>query len=360
MNAAETALWPASALYGAVVRARAWAYRRGLRRPARLPCAVVSIGNLTVGGTGKTPMIFEVAQRWLRQGKRVGILTRGYRGFLRRGTRGVRIVCAGESVAGNFGDEPSLLLKRLSEESGAGDRLFMGVGADRAAAGRALVRLGVECLLLDDGFQHFELARDVDVVMVDATKPFGGGHLLPAGRLREPKTALRRADILVITRSGRAPAAEAALQRFSLAPIFYAETELERITRFYGNGDSGDNPNAELPPEGPRYFAFCGIGNPKAFFEDCARWGLNVTARKAFADHHVFSGAEMEELRAMAARSGANALLCTEKDTFNLPPGSGARLEIFYARIRLRLGRNADFWRALDARLAENRQETRA
>jgi tetraacyldisaccharide 4'-kinase len=360
MNPAERALWPASTLYGAAVRARAWAYRRGLRHAATLRSTVVSIGNLTVGGTGKTPMVLEVAQRWLREGKRVGILTRGYRGFLRGGSGKARIVRVGEAVAGIPGDEPSLLLKRLAEETGAPERLFLGVGKDRAAAGRALEQLGVEWLLLDDGFQHLELARDVDVVMVDATIPFGGGHLLPAGRLREPKSAVGRADILVITRSKHAPATEAALQRFSQAPIFYAETELDRIPQFRGYSDAAGTSGGEIFPEGPRYFVFCGVGNPNALFEDCKRWGLNITGRKAFADHHLYSVAEMTELRAMAVESGANALLCTEKDTFNLPHGSEAGLGIFYARVRLRVIDDAGFWRAFEARLAKSRQELRA
>jgi tetraacyldisaccharide 4'-kinase len=360
MNALETALWPVSALYGAAVRARAWTYRRGLRRPENLKGAVVSIGNLTVGGTGKTPMVLEIARHWLREGKQVGILTRGYRGFLRGGSGKTGIVRPADASRAKLGDEPRLLLRRLSEEAGAGDRLFLGIGKNRAAAGRALERLGAEWLVLDDGFQHLELARDVNVVMVDATQPFGGGHLLPAGRLREPKTALARADLLVITRSKRAPAVEAVLRRFSSATICYAETELEGICTFSGSVDTGAEVRSELSAEGRRYFAFCGIGNASAFFEDCARWGLKVTGHKAFADHHDYSAAEVRALRTRAQSSGANALLCTEKDSFNLPPEFAGSDEIFFARIRLRLSDDAGFWRALESRIAQNRQGSRA
>ncbi len=185
MKLKDSLLWPFTLPYGAATRLRALAYRRGILRQCRLDDVVISVGNLTTGGTGKTPMVLWIAQRLLSEGKKVGILTRGYRGKT--------------SSGGSTSDEVRFLQARL------GDSVAFGVGADRFARGRELSARGVEWFILDDGFQHQQLARSVNIVLIDATNPFGGGHLLPAGRLREPKSALARADIIVITRSERAP-----------------------------------------------------------------------------------------------------------------------------------------------------------
>ena len=185
MNIGQSLLWPLTLPYGAVSRLRARAYKKGLLRQQRLHGVVISVGNLTTGGTGKTPMVLWLAERLLAEGKKAGILTRGYRGET--------------SLTGSTSDEVQLLQRRL------GDRVAFGIGADRFARGSELATRGIDWFILDDGFQHLQLARDVDIVLIDATNPFGGGHLLPAGRLREPKAAISRADIVVITRSGHAP-----------------------------------------------------------------------------------------------------------------------------------------------------------
>src|SRR5271170_3223203 len=201
----RTILLPLSVLYGGLARARAALYRRGVFRSRRLKGVVISVGNLTVGGTGKTPMVLWLAERLAAEGHRPAILTRGYRG-------------AGQSDASGLptSDEVALLRERL------GARAQLGVGKDRYASGRTLERHGASWFILDDGFQHLALGRDADIVLIDATDPFGGGQLLPAGRLREPRTALARADVVVITRSEHAPALETVVGRFTDAPIFYA------------------------------------------------------------------------------------------------------------------------------------------
>ncbi len=292
-------LWPLSVLFSIAVRARVWCYKRGIFRARKLPGTVISVGNLTVGGTGKTPTVLWIAERLAEEGKKTAILTRGYRGAMDGRTR-----------AEPQSDEVVLLRERLC------GRVQIGVGADRHKKGEALARHGTEWFVLDDGFQHLQLARDADVVLIDATDPFGGGTALPAGRLREPISALRRADVVVITRSVQAPAPaiEAMIRRHTKAPIFYATTKLLSVLRV-------PHLAVALPPQDwtrGRFLAFCGIGNPAAFFEDLRRWGFQVVGERSFADHHVYSAQEMNELEHMAAICEADALICTEKDVWNL------------------------------------------
>jgi tetraacyldisaccharide 4'-kinase len=198
-----------------------------------------------------------------------------------------------------------------------------------------LARHGVEWFVLDDGFQHLELARDVDIVLLDATDPFGGGRTLPAGRLREPISALQRADVVLITRSVQspAPAIEAMVRRFTRCPILYTNTRLESVLRL-------PQLVVEFPPADwtrARFFAFCGIGNPAAFFEDLRRWGIQVVGERSFADHHVYSVQEAVALEGLARSCGAEALLCTEKDVWNLRHVQFTGIPAYCCRITLDL-----------------------
>ncbi len=326
MTLLRTLLWPASLLFQAMVRLRAWGYRRGVFKQQRLNCVVVSVGNLTVGGTGKTPMVIWLAERLHAGGKRVGILTRGYRGTSRPGEHGVL-----------QSDEVALLRARL------GKKAQLGVGADRYTAGEVLERHGVEWLVLDDGFQHLRLARDVEIVLLDATDPFGGGYLLPAGRLREPKSALSRADLAVISRSEHAPAIEAVVRRHTTAPIFYAQTRLEGVYPLLRDA------SVPQPVEWreKKFFAFCGIGNPAAFAEDLRRWGIQIFGSAAYRDHHRYSARDAEQLERRAQAAGAEALLCTEKDIFNLDPSQFRLLPVFFCRITLEISGVQNFWQAV-------------
>jgi tetraacyldisaccharide 4'-kinase len=336
----ESLLWPLSVPYGAVAHLRARAYRKGLLRQRRLDGAVISVGNLTVGGTGKTPMVLWLAQRLLEEGKRVGILTRGYRG---RADRAAHTDEYGDAIAtpastssggGTSSDEVRLLATRL------GHHVEIGVGADRYARGLELAKQGVDWFVLDDGFQHMQLTRDVDIVMVDATNPFGGGRMLPSGRLREPRTALKRADVIVITRSERAPAVEATIRRDSDAPIFYARTGLDSIRSISDGQIGGVVPPADLGP----LFAFCGIGNPSAFVSDLREWGVQVAGHKFFRDHHPFTDRDDVEILSEAEATGAQGLICTEKDLYNLHGIYFSELPVFFCAISLRIDREEEFW----------------
>ncbi len=297
---------------------------------------MISVGNLTVGGTGKTPMVMWLAERLIAEGKKVGILTRGYRG--------------GESAdekGRQASDEVALLRGRLARAA------MLGVGADRFAKGQMLERHGVQWFLLDDGCQYLKLARDVEIVLLDSTDPFGGGLLLPAGRLREPRAAIRRANIVIITRSEHAPAVETLVKRSTNAPIFYAQTELEGV---YDSGDEFAAPRFTDCRENG-LLAFCAIGNPRAFFDDLNRWGFTIAGEASYRDHHRFTREDAARLNRLALGVGAEGLICTEKDLFNGARLCAGRLPVWICRTRLRVSEGDQFWRTVREQAARSRAE---
>lgn len=333
MSWQKSLLWPLALPYGAAAHLRARAYRKGILQQQRLPGVVVSVGNLTVGGTGKTPMVLWIAERALAAGKRVGILTRGYRGDTAPSSAGGTESAEVSSTS----DEVQLLHARLS------DRVAFGVGANRYVRGLELARRGVNWFILDDGFQHLQLARDVDIVLIDATDPFGGGRVLPAGRLREPRTALERAGIVMITRSFHAPAVEAAVQRDSEAPVFYARAELESVSAPF------DPHLTEAEARARKLFAFCGIGNPSAFVADLRDWGFQVVGHTFFPDHHRYNDNDIRGIERAARAAGADGVICTEKDSYN-SRGVWSEMDLWIATISMRVEREDDFWRAVTQR----------
>jgi tetraacyldisaccharide 4'-kinase len=334
MKLRDALLWPFSLPYEIVVRLRSEAYNHGLLPQRRLGATVISVGNLTVGGTGKTPMVLWIAERLLAEGKDVGILTRGYRAKPRSVTQ------PSSASSDSTSDEVQLMRARL------GGSVAFGVGANRFARGSELATRGIKYFVLDDGFQHRQLARDVDIVLIDATNPFGGGHLLPAGRQREPRSALARANILVITRGDHSPAIEAAVRHDSNAPVFYAKPQLESIHL------AEDNSAADVAAlRKKRFFAFCGIGNPPAFLADLREWGFEVAGHKFFPDHHLYTQRDALLIESEARRTAAETLICTEKDFFNLRGSRGdvrwEDLPVFYCRISMRIDRPEQFWSAI-------------
>lgn len=313
-------LWPLSQVYGAYVRCRRALYSRGWLQSRRLRAPVISVGNLTVGGTGKTPMVLWLAQRFLAQGKKVAVLTRGYKGS------------QGSS------DEIEMLKRRLQ------NKVLFGVGPDRFASGTRLESENeIDLFLLDDGFQHLQLARDLDILMLDGSRELEKEWLLPAGALREPIAARRQADILIVSRKFERPEAKDA-HSFS---IFYAQTQLLGFRRFA----SGDEEKcvAELG-SGP-FVAFCGIGNPTGFFDDLCRWHVPLADKEAYPDHHRYSSNEVAELCSIAERCGASGLVTTEKDAENLG-GASARLPIWIAVIDFVFTAESELLAAIDRKLA--------
>ncbi len=223
-RALQVALWPASVVWQVIVRTRAAAYRKGAFHSKRLPGTVISVGNITAGGTGKTPMVLWLVERLHAEGKRAAVLTRGYRSTP-DGPGGIP-----------QSDEVAIYRSRLQAHA------ELGVGANRFASGKILSRHGVEWFVLDDGFQHMQLARDVDIVLLDASDPFASGWMIPSGLLREPKSALARADIIVVTRSPHTPAIETIVQRITHVPIFHAVTQLLDVMKFPGQSATPAKP----------------------------------------------------------------------------------------------------------------------
>lgn len=281
-------LWPLSLLYGVVVRSRAWLYAKGWLKQKRLSATVISVGNITMGGTGKTPMVIWLAERFLAEGKRVGILSRGY-----RGTNGTS-------------DEIEIMKQHL------GGRAFFGVGKDRYAEGRRLEKQGIDIFLLDDGFQHSQLARDYDIVLIDAIQPLRGEALLPTGSLREPRSAVNRADLVIFTRTNHTPGAIWAMQHSPQFPVFPARTTLVAFRRL------GKTEVAFSADEAGPFFAFCGIGNPEGFYRDLGEWKIPVVGKSTFRDHHRYTEADVHGMEISATELGAKAFVTTEKDEQNL------------------------------------------
>lgn len=320
-------LWPLSLLYGAAVRARVWMYQKGWLKQRRLRAAVISVGNLTVGGTGKTPMVIWLAERFLAEGKRVAILSRGYRG------------------SSGTSDEIELMKFRLPS------RVAFGVGKNRFAAGQRLeAQQPVDIFLLDDGFQHLQLARDLDILLVDASRPLRDESLLPSGRLREPLCAIQRTDLVVFTRVNDQLSLKRAIQEFPEFPIFAASTRLIRYRRM--TLDQQDiAPDFELPPQ--PLFAFCGVGNPDSFFADADRWGNVIVGRAVYRDHHSYSPNDLRRLEDSAKSAGARALITTEKDAQNLGDLRFSSLPIYYCEIEIKVTDTAQFQALVQRKLRE-------
>jgi tetraacyldisaccharide 4'-kinase len=313
-------LWPASKLYGLSVSIRAGLYANGWLKQKRLKAAVISIGNLSVGGTGKTPLVIWLAEKLLAQGQRVAILTRGYRGT------------AGSS------DEVEVMRSRLQ------NRVVFGVGKNRFAEGQRIEsHQAIDIFLLDDGFQHLQLARDVDIVLIDASRPMTQA-LLPAGPMRESLSALTRAGIIIFSRTENTPGAKEALQRLSSLPIFSASTRLVGLRRL---DDEGPLKTVAELGSGP-FFVFCGIGNPEAFVRDLQRWGITPGGQMFFADHHRYTLEGVQAIEQAARRVGANGLLITEKDSCNLRGLTFQSLPVYVAVIDLEISTETEFLAAIN------------
>jgi tetraacyldisaccharide 4'-kinase len=302
-----------AALYGLLVRLRLWCFRRGWLPTSRLPCRVISVGNLTVGGTGKTPIVILLAEWLLAQGRRVAILSRGYK---RASANRHLLVSDGSRLLADpleAGDEPFLMGQRCP-------RAIVAVGADRAALGGwVLARFPVDCMILDDGFQHRALHRDVDLVLLDATDATGLDAMLPAGRLREPLSGLARAHAVLITRAERKEDVEAVLGRLRtisgpLEDCIEVVFQPQTLLSVQGRG--------KRPLEwcrGKKIWLASGIGNSDSFHRSAASLGADIRGETTLQDHHCYRPADVGEIRAKAQAAGAEIVLTTEKDAVKLP-----------------------------------------
>lgn len=306
-------LSPLGALYGAVMRARTALYRRGTLKVHRIDATVISVGNITTGGTGKTPLVEWLARAVAsRSGKRVCILTRGYG---RADERARVLVSDGERLLADTelgGDEPQLLAESLKGVAAVIS------DADRVAAARwAMENLTSEVFILDDGFQNLRIARDLDIVTVDATAPFGGGRMLPRGRLREPAGGLARADVIIITRADQANEIgelRKEIEQFSSGrPAFLSRARTRGLRPLSSTGAGAWD--SSLPRT---VAAFCAIGNAGAFFTQLKTDGHLLAYTRAFPDHHAYTQSDVQTIEEQARASGAQALLTTAKDGVKL------------------------------------------
>ncbi|HEY3400409.1 MAG TPA: tetraacyldisaccharide 4'-kinase [Geothrix sp.] len=327
---------PLSPLYGMVVRARNRSFDAHPGRAVRVPVPVISVGNLSAGGTGKTPLTLFLAEGLEAAGWTNAVLSRGYGG--RREVDPMSVEA--DSNPRQTGDEPLLMARRLGPER-------VVVGRKRhAAALRALAqRPGLRCLLLDDGFQHRALHRDLDLLVLDGVRLWGNGRMLPLGDLREPQESARRAHALVVTRSSRLKDRAAVETWWARhgggGPIFWVGFTLGALRR-WGTEDWFSIP---LPDHGPA-FAWCGLGHPEAFYADLLVAGQAWTGSHSYPDHGGPSPAELGQLQSRARAEGATWLVCTEKDAVKLGQDHAKVLEmpLFIAEQRVTGGESLLTW----------------
>lgn len=308
-------LIPLSWLYGVSVWIRNRLYMFGVFKALRLPCRVISVGNIVVGGTGKTPAVIAIAKHLQAKHVRVGILLRGYK---RHSREKVTIVSDGEKVCASLresGDEAYMMARHLNG-------IPIVVSRQRYQAGQiALERFGVDVLLLDDGFQHRQLARDVDILTLSAKHPFGDPQrLLPAGTLREPSIALRRADIILWTQTDTThvlPDAKAAVRQ--LAPDALVLESIHQAVHVYPLLSKVDAAKTDFRPavevlEGKRILAVCGIGQPETFVATLMQCSPESVVLLAFPDHHDYTEIDVRQINAAFQAEAADLIVITQKD----------------------------------------------
>ena len=330
--------------------ARVWRWegarrqRRDYGRQCKLDVPVIGIGNLTMGGTGKTPCVLRLAELLRERGRKPGILTRGYG---RTSPSPVLALPLGAALrTEESGDEPQIFLRARVAP--------VGIGADRYRSGTLLrQKFAPDVMLLDDGFQHVRLARNFDVVLLDALNPFGGGEVFPVGRLREPMDALARADAIVITRSEAsdlAPAIERAVRRWNpRAPVFRARIEPEFWVELRtGRHFRTDEIHLD------RVGVFCGLGNPRSFYRTLDALDTQYVDCVEFQDHHRYLPNELTRVAQQFHRQGAVALVTTEKDAVNLCQDADellAPLPLYWLKIGMRIEGEAELMTEIERRI---------
>jgi tetraacyldisaccharide 4'-kinase len=335
--------------YRAGLTVRSQLYGLGVLRSGRLLCPVVSIGNLTLGGSGKTPMV-ELAVRTLAAlGATPAVVSRGYR----RETRGVQVVADRDGIrlsARAAGDEPFLLAERLS-------RVPVVVGENRYEAGRVAVeQLGASVIVLDDGFQNRTIEKDLEILVVNGRAPWGNGRLFPRGTLREPLGALRRAHLVVVTNPPIPADVEAvaavARRHQASAPVVsasYVPVEARRTDNAWRGAAAGEaSGNGERRPPadlvGRRLLAFAGLGSPRGFGDTLAAAGIATTELVSFPDHHWYTAADIDALAGRARALGAEGLITTEKDWVRLRDVELPSFPLWVLSVKMSLDVNREAW----------------
>ena len=341
-------LYVLSFIFSALAQLRFWLYRHRIFHDQPLGCLVVVVGNLTVGGTGKTPVVEKFARALRDRGRKVAILSRGYKSksaprwkrwwwaFTHAEEPPPRVVSDGNEVlldSEQAGDEPYMLARNLPG-------VIVLVDKNRVKAGAyAIKRFGCDTLVLDDGFQYLPLKGRLNLLLVDKTNPFGNGHLLPRGILREPVKHLRRASYVFLTKSNgqRDPELEATIQKFNPGVDVIECAHRPQYLQRFGNGE-----RQELAwLKGRRVLAFSGIATPESFEKFLRDLGAKIVARERYLDHYRYVDEDFDELFALAKREGADCLVTTEKDAVRIPENRVYPLPLYYLRLEIEILRGA-------------------
>ena len=340
-------------LFDGVVQLRLWLYRNRILHDHPLGCLVVVVGNLTVGGTGKTPVVEMLARALRDRGRKVAILSRGYKSkappFWKKAWYAIthtdepppRVVSDGENVlldSEAAGDEPYMLALNLPG-------VVVLVDKNRVKAGAyAIKKFGCDTLVLDDGFQYLALKGRLNLLLVDKTNPFGNGHLLPRGILREPVKHLSRANYIFLTKSNgrRDPELEALIAKYKpdadLIECAHRPKYLQRLDSRVGQL-AGRQPLEWL--KGRRIFAFSGIATPESFEKFLRDLGALLVGRERFLDHYRYTAEDLDELYGAAERERAECLVTTEKDAVRIIDPAGSPLPVYYLRLEIEIIRGA-------------------
>jgi tetraacyldisaccharide 4'-kinase len=332
------ALFLFSCIYEQGIKLRKLLYQKGYKKQYRPQAFTISIGNITAGGTGKTPFTIFLAQKLMEQYK-LAVLTRGYKSKTESAT--APIVIQEKAIYDDVGDEACVLARKLPQ-------IPIYVGKDRTASAKLAVENGAEILLLDDGMQHLKLYRDLEIVIIDAQNPFGYGYLLPRGLLREPISALARADLVVINRASlidKSSDLEALVRDKTLAPIM--KTDMIFAGTYDMQGEK-----VELV-KGTKVALFCAIGNPRSFYELVKRLGLEIVHYKYLVDHAEFDEMALEAFAETSHALGASYLICTEKDIVKLSPHQECTLPILSLRVQLQVLDGQKFLDGIYKRIAQ-------
>ena len=322
-------LLPLSLLYRAGVAARSFLYEIGLLKQRRLSAKVISVGNVTVGGTGKTPLVIYLAENLSRQNKKVAILTRGYK---RKKKEMIELTQATrESVNWEeVGDEPYLMARRFSQ-------VPILVTKNRVlSGGYASEKLGSNILILDDGFQHLKLHRDLDVVVIDSSNPFGNEKLLPAGILREPMNSLERADLFVLTKTDQTEDKDGLIEKLRTYNPKALVVESVYSVRSVEDACDRSSVNAEELTN-RRALAFSGIGNPVSFTDTLEKLGIQVLGHRVFGDHYAYRKKDILDLAEEARDLGVDFIVTTEKDSVRIPLINRLEIPLYVLKIDLKI-----------------------
>ena len=349
-----------SCLFHGVVQTRNFMYRKGLFRHHALGCQVISIGNLTVGGTGKTPVVEVFARELQKAGRRVAILSRGYKkaapSFPRRVVDGLtlaesrrppRVVSDGKALLLNSamsGDEPYMLASNLPD-------VCVLVDKNRVKSGRyAIDRLGCDTLILDDGYQYLFLKHWVEIALVDSTNPFGNGHMLPRGILREPTSNIAKADYIFITKCGKKGDGAALSRQLSELNPKAEIIECQHCARYLQNVASGQREELTFL-EGLKVSVVSGIASPGGFEKELRTRGAEIVDNHRFADHHRYSQQEIIDIINAARTKGADAIITTEKDAVRFPRLSRVDIPIYFLRVDIEILSGEEDFHACIARI---------